>query len=181
MRFEWYMSKVEIMRQVNWPNLGDRDTFRRRSALLMALGAAAIVALIGSAALIRPPLIAPLLPLGVALLLLHGLWVHGTARAAARRREVEVSFGGLVVVHDGSAFHVADRPILGEFSSRRHAARAAIDRGGWAIIVRAWDRCYLLACEPAKADEAVERAFSFRSRAVADVVPAIFDDVALTA
>ncbi|MBC7461132.1 MAG: hypothetical protein H7287_07200 [Thermoleophilia bacterium] len=171
------------MQQVNWPNLGDRGTFRRRSALLMAAGLLVVGLVLGAAALLRPALVTPLAPLCVSMLLLHALWVHGTARSAARRREVERSFGGLVVLHAGAAFHVADRAPLGEFASRRHAARAAIDRGGWAVIIQAWDRYYVLACRPAsEGSSLVERpAFSFRSRAVADVVPAIDDRVAMTA
>lgn len=170
------------MRQVNWPNLGDRATFQRRSALFMGAGVLVVGMLVGGAALLRPALVMPMLPMCVSLLLLHALWVHGSARTAARRREVENSFGGLVVQHAGEAFHVADRAVLGEFASRRHAARAAIDRGGWAVIVQAWDRYYLLACEPASDAKAeVASAFSFRSRAVADVVPAILDGVALSA
>ncbi|MCW2972058.1 MAG: hypothetical protein JWN72_331 [Thermoleophilia bacterium] len=171
------------MRQVNWPNHGDRSTFRRRSALLMAAGLLVVALVLAAAAFARPAAVTPLVPLGVSMLLLHALWVHGTARSAARRREVERSFGGLIVLHAGAAFHVADRTALGEFASRRHAARAAIDRGGWAVIVHAWDRFYVLACEPATDGGAQlgRTAVSFRSRAVADVVPAIDDRVAMTA
>jgi hypothetical protein len=168
------------MRYVNWPTHGDRSTFRRRATLLFAAGATTIAGMLGVATALDASLLAPLAPLGVSLLLLHGLWVHGAARSTARRSEVERSFGGLVVRHHGAAFAVADREPLGEYATRRLAAHAALDRGGWAIIVQAWDRYYLLACEPAR-DATARSAVSFRSRAVADVVPAIRDDVALTA
>ncbi|MCW2925517.1 MAG: hypothetical protein JWM98_2921, partial [Thermoleophilia bacterium] len=129
----------------------------------------------------RPSLLGPLLPLAAAALLLLLLWVHGAARATARRAEVERSFAGLVVLHHGVAYSVADSPMLGEHPTRRQAARAALDRGGWALVVHAWDRYYLLAATPATAATPRTSPVSFRSRAVADVVPAIRDDVALGA
>ena len=174
------MREMKFMRHVNWPTLGDRPTFCRRATLLFAAGAILVAAPLAVVAVLHPSLLSPLAPLGVSLLILHGLWVHGAARGSARRHEVRRSFGGLVVHHHGAAFTVADREPLGEYASRRNAAHAALDRGGWAVIVQAWDRYYLLACEPVR-DTATGAAVSFRSRAVADVVPAIRDDVALTA
>lgn len=169
------------VRTVSWPVSGDRTTFRRRLALLLACGAIAIATSVAIATVANPALLRPLLPLAGAALLLTLLWTHGAARAAARRAEVEHSFAGLVVLHHGEAYQVADRAVLGEFATRRHAARAAVERGGWAIIVTAWDRCYLLAATPARDAARSGTPVSFRSRAVADVVPAIRDDVAASA
>jgi hypothetical protein len=167
------------VRTVSWPVMGDRATFRRRLALLLGTGAVAVAAAVGIAGVANEALLRPVLPLAGATLLLMLLWAHGVARGAGRRAEVRRSFAGLVVLHHGEAYAVADRPVLGEFATRRDAARAAIERGGWAIIVQAWDRFYLLAASPAR--EGRDAPVSFRSRAVADVVPAVRDDVAATA
>lgn len=169
------------VRTVSWPVAGDRVTFRRHLATLLGAGTALIAASVAMAAIVNPALLRPLLPLAASALLLVLVWTHGAARAAARRTEVEQSFAGLLVLHHGQAYQVAERPILGEFPTRRHAARAALERGGWAIIVQAWDRFYLLAAAPARDAERRRPPVSFRSRAVADVVPAVRDDVALGA
>jgi hypothetical protein len=73
---------------------------------------------------------------------------------------------------------VAERPVLGAYPNRRQAATAALDRGGWALVVRAWDRCWLLDAVPVavQAEDTSTQPVvpvSFRSRAVADVIPAI--------
>lgn len=169
------------VRSVSWPVTGDRATFRRRLTLLLGAGSLAIAASVALASFANPALLRPLLPLAGSALLLTLLWTHGAARAAARRAEVEHSFAGLTVLHHGEAYEVAARPVLGEFPTRRHAARAAMDRGGWAIIVSAWDRCYLLAATPVRDRATASAPVSFRSRAVADVVPAISEDVAASA
>lgn len=174
--------RVMQVRTVSWPVTGDQATFRRRLATRLGAGALAIAASVTCASLLNPALLVPLLPLAVSAFLLCLLWTHGAARAAARRAEVEHSFAGLAVLHHGDAYEVAPRPILGEFATRRDAARAAVERGGWAIIVQAWDRFYLLAAQPARDAAGTGRApVSFRSRAVSDVVPAIQDDVAIGA
>ena len=118
----------------------------------------------------------PLLPGMLVAAGLGALWVHGAARRDARRAEVERSFAGLGVLHTGQRLVVPEQhALLGEFSSRRDAATAALDRGGWAVIVHAWDRFYLLRARPARTQQAP---VAFRSRAVADVVPALHDHVA---
>lgn len=168
-------------RSVSWPRQGDATTFRRSALAWGALGSTLVVIGLGAAALVDLMLLRPLAPLAAAALLLLALYAHGAARAAARRAEVRRSFAGMTVVHRGQAFAVADAPLLGEHPTRRHAARAAMDRGGWAAIVHAWDRYYVLACLPAdgSSDAVAGRSpVSFRSRAVADIVPAIRDEVA---
>ena len=162
------------VRTVSWPAMGDRATFRRRVMLLAGGGLAVVAASVALATVAQPALLRPLLPLAASALLLVLLWTHGAARTTARRTEVERSFAGLVVLHHGQAYEVEAAPMLGEHPSRREAARAALDRGGWAIIVHAWDRYYVLAAAPLR-DSARGgiAAVSFRSRAVADVVPAI--------
>lgn len=165
------------VRTVSWPVTGDRATFRRRMTLLLGTGALLVSAGVAIATIANPALLRPLLPLAASSLLLTLLWAHGAARAAARRMEVERSFAGTVVLHHREAYAVAERPVLGEFSTRRHAARAAVERGGWALIVQAWDRYYLLAAAPAREQSERTAPVSFRSRAVADVVPAIHDAV----
>lgn len=168
------------VRAVSWPTLGDRTTFRRRLVASSGLGAIAVLLATAAPALYRPELLVPSLPLAAGALVLLLLWTHGAARSAARRAELERSFAGLTVMHHGEAFAVARQPLLGEFPSRRQAAHAALDRGGWAVIVHAWDRYYLLAARP-RTEASEASPVSFRSRAVADVVPAIHDDVAVGA
>lgn len=169
------------VRTVSWPVSGDRTTFRRRMVASVGGGAFVVVATVAIAALANPALLRPLLPLAGAAMLLVVVWTHGAARSAARRAEVERSFAGLVVLHHGEAYAVEQRPVLGEFATRRDAARAAVDRGGWAVIVKAWDRFYLLAAAPARDAGPRDAPVSFRSRAVADVVPAVHDHVAVGA
>ncbi len=164
------------VRAVSWPVMGDQATFRRRATVLAAAGAATIIAGLAVAVVANPALLRPLLPLAASAGLLLGLWVHGSARSSARRAEVEQSFAGLVVLHHGQAFQVDEQPMLGTYASRRHAASAALDRGGWAIIVQAWDRYWLLSASPARAESPRRAPVSFRSRAVADVIPAIREE-----
>ncbi len=157
--------------------MGDRTTFRRRALLLAAAGGACITAGLVVAVVANGALLRPLLPLAASTGLLLGLWVHGSAKASARRAEVERSFAGLVVLHHGQAFQVDEQPMLGTYASRRHAAAAALERGGWAIVVQAWDRYWLLSASPVRDAEPSRRApVSFRSRAVADVIPAIREE-----
>ena len=161
------------VRAVSWPTQGDPATFRRRAWLLAVAGATLIVGGLATAVLAHDALLRPLLPLAASAGLLLGLWVHGSARASARRAEVQRSFAGLVVLHHGQAFQVDDAPMLGAYATRRHAATAALDRGGWAIIVQAWDRYWLLGAAPVSDAASTRRPVAFRSRAVADIVPAI--------
>ncbi|MCW2927806.1 MAG: hypothetical protein JWM86_1774 [Thermoleophilia bacterium] len=167
------------VRSVSWPTRGDRATFQRRRFAMLGAGSAVLALALGAAWLANPELLRPLLPLAASAMLLLFMWTHAAARTMARRAELEQSFAGLAVVHLGERYQVADeRCLLGEFTTRRHAARAAIDRGDWALIVQAWDRYYLLAATPAARltrDAAAPAPVSFRSRAVADVVPAIRD------
>lgn len=167
------------MRSVSWPVQGDRETFRQRLLVGCVAGGTVLSAAVALAVVINPALLRPLVPLVASVALLLLLWCHGTARTAARRREVERSFAGLVVLHQGRAFEVAQQPLLGRFGTRRLAARAALDRGGWAIIVHAWDSYFLLACAPTSDATPAGVPVSFRSRAVADVVPAIDETVAI--
>ena len=162
------------VRSVSWPTQGDAATFRRRAMLLGAVAAVVLVVPLVVAGWIAPQFVRPALPLALGCGLLAGLWIHGAARDVARRTELERSFAGLVVLHHGAAYRVAERPVIGSYASRRHAANAALDRGGWAIIVRAWDRCWLLDVAPASGVASNDGPpVSFRSRAVADVIPAI--------
>jgi hypothetical protein len=156
--------------------------FRRELALATLAIASVVMVGIGSLWLLTPSHVISTLPLATVSLVLSIMWVHGVARRRARRRELERSFAQLTVLYQGNRYEIGSSPLIGEFPTRRHAARAALDRGGWAVIVRAWDRYYVLACVPAEATDAYAvTPVSFRSRAVADVVPAIRDDVALGA
>ena len=167
------------MRSVSWPTQGDKTTFRRRSLVLGGVLAVVVLAPLVAAAAIDTALVAPALPLALGASALCALWVHGAARTAARRAELERSFAGLVVLHHGATYRVAARsPILGAYPNRRQAATAALERGGWAIVVQAWDRCWLLDAAPVAARDTSDAKqpatpVSFRSRAVADVIPAI--------
>lgn len=169
------------MRSVNWPTQGDPRTFRRRALRTGLVGLVLIAGSIAVAALLRPELVRPLIPLAAASGLLLGLGTHGAARRAARRSEVERSFAGLTVLHHGERFAIGSAPLRGEYGTRRDASRAALERGGWAVIVHAWDRYFVLACEPAADSAGTRPPVSFRSRAVADVVPAVRDGIAVSA
>lgn len=170
------------MRTVNWPARGDAHAFRRRALLLAATGTALTLLALAGATLANGALLLPLLPLAGSGLLLTVLWAHGAARTGARRAEIERSFAGLRVLHHGQSFTVVqDAPVVAEHPTRRLAARAAIDRGRWAVIVHAWDRYYVLACHPSATRDGEDVPVAFRSRAVSDVVPAIVDDVAASA
>jgi hypothetical protein len=153
------------MRTVSWPTKGDAPTFQRRLATSIVAGATLVLVVGVLAVVLHPPLWKPVVPLAV---------------SAARRAEVVRSFAGLAVLHHGQSIEVASRPLVGEYPTRRLAARAALDRGGWAVIVHAWDRYYVLRGEPTTS-RASRPPVAFRTRAVADVVPAIRDDVALGA
>ncbi len=161
------------VRSVSWPVQGDQATFRRRAVLLAGVGAAAIVGGLVAAVIANPALLRPLIPLAASAGLLLGLWVHGAARASARRAEIERSFAGLQVLHHGQAYAVDAAPILGTYATRRDAAKAALDRGSWAVIVQAWDRYWLLSASPVRDAATAKAPVAFRSRAVADVIPAI--------
>lgn len=165
-------------RAVNWPHHGDESTFRRALATRVGLGGATVGLLLAATAWRRPDLLVTVAPLAAGALLLVAIWVHGAARSIARRSEIERSFAGLTVLHLGQRYVVSRTPLIGEYPSRRHAARSAVERGCWAIVVRAWDRYYLLQATPASTP-ATQSPVSFRSRAVADVVPAISDGAAI--
>lgn len=169
-------------RPVNWPAHGDPTAFRRYVLVRAILVTTMLLGACVAALLVEPSRAAAALPLALGAGALAAVWLHGAARGAARRREVVRSFAGLAVVHLGQRYRVEDAPMLGEYPTRRHAAAAALDRGRWAVMVRAWDRYYLLAAMPVSAsdvDAAASTAVSFRTRAVADVVPATRDDAAI--
>lgn len=118
------------------------------------------------------------IPLGVALLMLALLWSHARCQRRSRRAEIVKSFAGLTVVHHGRAVRIADTPFAGEFGTRKQAVLAATRLGRWAVVVRAYDRYYLLAGRPTSA---VVTPVALRTRAVADVVPADLVDDTLSA
>lgn len=162
------------MRNVQWPVYGDFEVFRRSFATTAAIGVVVIMGAAAAAASLVPALVWTLLPLTVAVLLLFGLWSHGHAQDAARRAEIVKSFAGLTVLHDGQAIRVSgEAPLVGEFDTRRAAARAAIELGHWAVIVRAYDHYYLLA---GARTASLRTPVAFRTYAVADIVPAILGD-----
>lgn len=163
------------VRAVSWPTQGDQATFRRRATVLAIGSLLAVTLPLTAAVAANPAMLRGVLPLALGTGMLAALWIHGAARTSARRAELERSFAGLVVLHHGDAYRVADSPILGSYATRRLAATAALDRGGWAIVVRAWDRYWLLAAAPAHGHEARTQPVSFRTRAVADVIPAVRD------
>jgi hypothetical protein len=140
---------------------------------MLALGAVVVFAL--SAALVLVLLHAPesLLPAVVAAVgasILSLTWAYGRARSAAMRAEVVRSFAGLAVVHSNRIVVINQRnPLIGEWGSRYEAAKAAMQAQDWCVLVRAWDRYYVLRAAPAPSQQVP---VSFRSRAVADIVPA---------
>lgn len=162
---EWFV------RSIQWPVHGDRSVFQRTLLLHALAGAAAIVAAATAVTISVPGIAATIVPLAVALVVLELLWSHNRAQSSARRAEIRNSFAGLTVLHHGHAIHVsADDPLVGEYDSRRSAAHAAVALGNWAVIVRAYDRYFVLA---GTRTERVGTPVAFRTSAVADVVPAI--------
>lgn len=162
---------VAFVRSIQWPVHGDRIVFRRALLIHALLGAGAIVAPAAAITFAVPGIIATILPLTIALVLLELVWSHGRAQASARRAEIRNSFAGLTILHHGHAIRVAaEDPLVGEFDSRRSAAQAAVSLGNWAVIVRAYDRYFVLA---GTRTERVGTPVAFRTSAVADVVPAI--------
>jgi hypothetical protein len=105
-----------------------------------------------------------------------GLQMYLTAsysRRTARRLEIVRSFAGHTVRRDGVSIAVdASSPLLGEYSTRRDAAWSAARCGRWGVLVRAYGRFYVLVGDSTQPGVVP---VSFRSRAVADVVPAYFD------
>lgn len=165
------------MRTVRWPAAGDATAYRRRLAVLSMVVAPLIVTPLVLAWTIEPVLLRTIVPLALALLLVGGMWCHAAAREVARRSEVVRSFAGLRVIHHGQSFSVAaPSPLLGVYATRDDAARAATQRGSWAVVVHAWDRYFLLAADPVQRGGGSPVAF--RSNAVADVVPAVQVDAA---
>ncbi len=160
-------------RAVSWPTMGDTRTFRRRALVLCSAGAVVVLAPLVFATMANPSLLLPVLPLALGGGLLVALWSRRAARTHARRAELERSFAGLTVLHAGGAYAVAAHPVLGSYATRRDAATAALERGSWALVVRAWDRYWLLDAAPVRDHAPRTAPVSFRTRAVADVIPAI--------
>jgi hypothetical protein len=110
---------------------------------------------------------ASVLAAGATILLLT--WIYGRARTAAMQSEVVRSFAGLAVIHGNRVVAIDKRsPLVGAYGTRLEAARAAAATNKWCVLIRAWDRYYVLRGKPTRAGVPV----SFRTRAVADVVPA---------
>ena len=135
---------------------------------------APIVVSVVMATIWLPTIVAISVPLGVALSMLAGLWSYSRAQTAARTQEIVRSFAGLSIMRDGRAITLDDEPLLGEFDSRYHAIRTAVDRHGWSIVVAAYDRYYVLSGSPA--GERSHRPVAFRTAAVADIVPGMPDE-----
>jgi len=109
---------------------------------------------------------------GCGALFLALVWVHGRARSSAQRTEIVRSFADLTILHQGAGVRIDERPLLGEYGTRREAAWAAARCGQWAVIVAAYARYFVLTGEYVPSGRGP---VSFRSRAVADVVPALFE------
>lgn len=143
----------------------------------MALGAAIastwVTAAAAAGTTLRPDAAASIGLLAAGALLLQLIWIHGRAQSAARRQEIVRSFAKLAVLHHGAAITIDPRPLHGEYTTRREAAWAAARCGSWAVLVRAYDRYYVLTGERSTS---VLTPLSFRSKAVADVVPALYEE-----
>lgn len=170
----WQVPRRELwlqVRSIHWPIHGDRGVFRRALILHSGVGSAVIVALALAISASVPGITPTLAPLAVALVLLGLLWSHSRAQAAARRAEIVNSFVGLTVLHHGHAIRIGDGdPLVGEYDTRRAAAQAAMALGRWGVIIRAYDRYFVLAGDRTAG---VRTPVAFRTAAVADVVPAI--------
>lgn len=165
-------------RTVSWPARGDASAFRKRTVILASLISLTITAPLLILELTNPGAIRSSLPLAIGVGLLAALWIHGAARSYARQRELERSFAGLIVLHLGKRYRISATPYLGSFTSRKDACEAALLRGHWAAVVRAWDRYWLLQATPVHDRDHSNGPVSFRSRAIADIIPAIRDSAA---
>jgi hypothetical protein len=166
--------------RVKWPAHGNRVAFARAIGVRMAIGSAVIVAVAAVVATSNRALVAPTLPLATGAIMVTLLWAHSQAQRLARRAEILRSFAGMAITHGGHVIRINDTDAFtGEFTVRSDAVRAAVERGRWAVIVRAYDRYYVLAGQlvpRVKRTELPTVPLSFRSSAVAHVVPSIMDD-----
>lgn len=164
------------VKKVQWPVVSDTRAFRRAVAPRLAAGTSIVLGSSIALGMAHHRLVAPLLPLATGLLLVVVLWSHSRAERVARREEVLRSFAGMAVSHHGLVVRVLpEGSFLGEHDSLIEAKRTARDHGRWAVIVKAWGRYYTLigTLEQRRSGTPV----SFRTSAVADVEPAILDDV----
>ena len=93
----------------------------------MTVGALVVCLALAITALLAQRLIAPALPLATGTLMLLLLCSHAAAQRRARVVEVARSFAGTVVRHGGHMIRVdSASTVVGEYQSRRTAARAAL-------------------------------------------------------
>jgi hypothetical protein len=162
------------MRNVQWPTRGNSKVFRRSLLIGVTGSALASVALPYTLLAVTPVTLVQTCAVGGAMFLLGVVGSASHTRRSARRAEIVGSFAGLRVLHAGTSITIdQSRPLLGEYGSRRDAAWAAARCGKWAVLVHAYGHYYVLT---GSRDVSERRPVSFRSRAVADVVPALFDD-----
>ena len=161
------------MQQVNWPENGNRSTYRKYMWASVAAGLVMAASLATVTACYDPSHVALMLPVITGMLIIWGGGCHMVARRRAQSTEIVRSFAGLSVLHHGTVIRIDSEPLLGDYSTRREAARTALERGHWAVIVRAYGRWFLLS---GAATAGARTPVSFRTRAVADIVPSVMGD-----
>lgn len=162
------------MKSVQWPAHGTPRAYRRGMRIRVTIGVAIAAVVIASCWIFEPSLISAVCMITGSFLGIWMMWAHSRSRCRAQQSEIIASFADLHVIHHKQLLRIRREPFIGAYMSRREAVLASLDRGDWAVIVRAYGRWYALAAEqqpPARPSQPI----SFRTRAVADVVPSVVD------
>ena len=157
------------MQRVHWPEYGDVRVFRRCFAQYAAGAILVASALAAAATLVAPGTVLVALPLCAGLLMAGTIAAHQHARHQGWIAEITRSFGRLMVLRDGHAVRLDARPVRSRHRSRYQAVRAAMDLGGWVVIIQAYGAWFVLTGTDARQSPAP---VALRNMAVADIVPA---------
>ncbi len=162
------------VKSVQWPAHGTPKAYRRGMRIRISIGIVLATASIAACWLASPTVLPVASMITGTFLGIWMMWAHARSRHRAQQAEIVSSFANLHVIHHKQLLRIRRNPLIGAYMSRREAVLASLDRGEWAVIIRAYGRWYALAAEqrpPARPSEPI----SFRTRAVADVVPSVVD------
>jgi hypothetical protein len=160
---------------VQWPSNGRKSTFHRAVAIRLFVGVALMAAAVAATWHIAPQSANLIAVICSGSLAIWTLWAIAHARQRAQHAEIIASFAGLHVLFHKRLFRIGARPLIGAYVSRRAAVNASLEHGSWAVIVRAYGRWYALAATPQDVAGRAAGPFSFRTAAVADVIPSVRD------
>ena len=160
---------------VHWPANGRPATYRRAMIVRMCAGIVIAAVVLAALWLTNPHAMNMAAMLTASSLLIWTMGSHAGSRRRAQRAEIVASFASMHIIHQNTQLRVGAAPLIGSYRHRRDAVRASVRRGCWTVIVRAYGRWYVLAADQVAAHNRRPGPLSFRSRAVADVVPSIAD------